>query len=77
MTRIKPSKSRTISKSSIRKASASRYWSELSKTKKLMNDQVEIFIKQTNIRVVAPNESIESETSVSTIVTSKGKIIIT
>ena len=76
MTRTKLPKKRTISKSSLRKASTSQYWSELSKKRRIMDEQVEIFIKQTNIRIVVPDESTETETSVSTIFTSKGKIII-
>lgn len=76
MTKTRLPKKRTVSKSSLRKASTSQYWSELSKAKKIMNEQVDIFIKQTNIRIDVPDESAEAETSVSTIFTSKGKIII-
>ena len=77
MTEFKPSKKKNKSMpSSIRKVSNSQYWSELSKTSKIMDDRVAVFVEQTNVRIVHPNETIKVKTSISTIITSKGKIII-
>ena len=76
MTETKLSKKRSRSMSSIRKATNSQYWSELSKTSKIMEERVAIFVKQTNIQIVHPNQSVETHTSISTIITTKGKIVI-
>ena len=77
MTEFKPSKKKSKSMpSSFRKASNSQYWSELSRTSKIMDDRVAVFVEQTNVRIVQPNETIKVKTSISTIITSKGKIVI-
>lgn len=77
MTEFKPSRKKSKSMlSSFRKASNSQYWSELSRTSKIMDDRVAVFVEQTNVRIVQPNETIKVKTSISTIITSKGKIVI-
>lgn len=41
-----------------------------------MDEQTAIFIEQSNIRVVHPEESANIKASVSTVINSKGKIIV-
>ena len=76
MTHPKPSNKRRLSISSCRKASNSKYWRERSRTIKIMDEQTAIFIEQSNIRVIHPEESANIKASVSTVINSKGKIIV-
>lgn len=76
MTYPKSNKKRVQSRSSMKKASHSQYWSDFDKKNKIMGERIEVFVRESNIQIAHPKVSSKEQKSVSTIVTSKGKIII-
>lgn len=67
---------RRLSASAARKARNSRLWSERTQYSNIINENANSFVSQKNIRIVILDESKSVGESFSTIVSSKGKIVI-
>lgn len=76
MVNSKEVKNQKLSTSALRKASNSRYWREKNQAVKNIDENVTVFITQTNIKIIKLDESKKVEASFSTIVSSKRKIVI-
>lgn len=76
MGRANGSKSKKLSNSASRKALISQNWRERDQTIEIIDLNATIFISQTNIKIMKLDESQKIETSFSSIISSKRKIII-
>lgn len=67
---------KTHSKTMQRKIVASKYWSEQARLSKQIASQSVALVERTDIKVIKLNTTNESKSSFSTIINSKGVIII-
>ena len=65
-----------MSTSTVRKARNSRFWSERTQSVRIINENASLFVSQKNIKIMKLDETQKVATSFSTIVSSKGKIVI-
>lgn len=69
-------KTQKMSASAARKATNARIWREKAQAVRIIDENVTLFISQESIRIIKLDESKKVEGSFSTIVSSKGKIVI-
>lgn len=76
MPKNKDLKKGKMSPSTVRKAANSRIWSERTQSIRIINENASLFVSQKNIKIIKLDETQKVATSFSTIVSSKGKIVI-
>lgn len=76
MIKTKQMNAKKLSTSATRKTINSQYWRERTQLIEKIDENVTMFISQTDIKIIKLEESKKIEKSFSTIISSKGKIII-